>query len=78
MVEVSHRHDVDFRQGRAGVEQAKTAISSALLRRIRLASPREESDRFQGFGLNASREYAYDEAIPDSQPSQKVQSSVML
>lgn len=78
MVEVSHRHAVDFWKGSIGVEQAKMAISCAPLGRIGLTCPREESDRSQGFGLNASGEYTYDEAVPDSQPNQEVQSSIML
>ena len=66
VVEVPHRHSFDFRKGSSRVEQAKVPISSAPLGQIELASPREESDRFQGFGVNASGEYLYDEAILDS------------
>ena len=76
-MEVPNRHAVDLKKGRAGVEQA-AAISSALLRRIGLACPREESDRFQGIGLNASGEYAHVEVVPNSQPSQEMRSSGML
>ena len=78
MVEVSNRHTINLKKGSAGVEQAKAAISSAPLGRIGLACPREESDRFQGVGLNASGEYAYVEVVLDSQPSQEVRSSGML
>ena len=66
VVEVPYRHSFDFRKGSSGVEQAKAAISSAPLGRIELASLREESDRFQGFDVNASGEYPYNEAILDS------------
>ena len=72
MVEVPHRYTTNIGKGSLGLEQAKAAIGCALLGRIKLACPREESDRFQGVGVNISGEYAYDEVVLDSQPSQKV------
>lgn len=78
MVEVPHGYIVDIGKGSLGVEQAKAAIGCAPLGRIGLACPREESDRFQGGSINVSRKYAYDEAIPESQPNQKVQSTFVL
>ena len=78
MVEVPHGYAIDIGKGSPGLEQAKVAIGYALLGRIELACPRKESDRFQGVGVNISGEYAYDEVVPDSQPSQKVRSTSVL
>lgn len=78
VVEVPHGLAVDFRNRSPRIQQVKAAISSATLRRIGLASTREESDRLQGFGLNTYGECAYDEVVPDSQASQEVRSPSLL
>ena len=46
LVEISHTHAVDFREGSLEVEQAKTAIGNAPLRRIGMVNSGEEGDRF--------------------------------
>lgn len=44
MMEISYRHTTDLREGSAGFEQAKVAISNAPLGRIGLTDSREEGD----------------------------------
>lgn len=44
LVEISHRHAVDFREGSSGVEQAKATIGNAPLGRIGVVSSGEEDD----------------------------------
>ena len=73
VVAVLERHSHDHNGGSKGAEQAKKAISITSLGRIRMASPRKESDRHQGISSNS-----YDEVIPDSQVDFKMRSPCVL
>ena len=72
------RHSHDYNGGSNGAEQAKEAISNTSLERIRMASPRKESDRHQGISNNSYGEYSHDEVVPDSQVDFEMRSLCVL
>ena len=68
----------DHNGGSNGVEQAKEAISNTSLERIRMTSPRKESDRHQVISNNSYGEYSHDEVVPDSQVDFEMRSPCVL
>ena len=77
-MEVSHRHTLDNRGRGIDIEQAKKAIGSATLGRIRVAGPREESNRLQGDSLISHGKFPNNEVVSDLNPSSKMRSFAML
>ena len=71
-------HSHDYNGGSNGAEQAKKAISNTSLERIRMASPRKESDQHQGISNNSYGEYSRDEIVPDSQVDFEMRSPCVL
>ena len=75
MVAVHYRRTTDNRGGSNEFEQARKAISSASLRRIRMDCAGEESHRFQGNSHLAYGELPKFETVPNPQYSQEMRSS---
>ena len=73
-----NRNSHDYNGGSNGAEQVKEAISNTSLERIRMASPRKESDRHQGISNNSYGEYSHDEVVPDSQVDFEMRSPCVL